>query len=401
MRVLLMLEWNRGRGGAEAHALRLRDGLLAAGDEVRLLVSNVGSAGDGQADYIAYGTEARAALSLLQIANPHAITTVRRALAEFRPDVVWVNMFALQLSPAAIFALGSIPKVLFVSDYKIICPLGHKLLPSGALCTNPAGRTCLQSGCLSLPHWLRDQPRYALIRRAVQAFHAVLTCSQCVTEELAANGIPSRPLTLPIQPPPGEFRHHPDPAPTLLFVGRLNREKGVHLLLRAFARLASDHPAARLRIAGQGPERHSLEQLATTLAIAPKVEFLGWLQPQQLEPEFARAWALVAPSTWAEPLGLVAVEALVRGVPAIVPDQGGLAEVVTPGESGWHFRSNDETSLATTLRAACAAPLTLPPAVVQATAHRFSLDTHVAALRKIFNEYVQPESPLPPRRNLF
>ena len=143
MRVLLMLDWNRGRGGAEAHALHLRDGLRAAGDDVRLLVSSVGSAGDGQADYIAYGTESRAAQTLLQIANPHAIATVRRAVADFRPDVVWVNMFALQLSPAAIFALGSVPKVLFVSDYKIICPLSHKLLPDDTRCTLPAGRNCL------------------------------------------------------------------------------------------------------------------------------------------------------------------------------------------------------------------------------------------------------------------
>ena len=396
-----MLDWNRGRGGAEAHALRLRDGLLAAGDEVRLLVSSVGSAGDGHADYIAHGTESRAALSLLQIANPHAIATVRRAVAEFRPDVVWINMFALQLSPTAIIALGSIPKVLLVSDYKIICPLNHKLLPGGAICSVPAGVNCLRNGCVNLPHWIRDQPRYALIRRAVHACQAVITCSQWVTDQLAANGIPSRPILLPVPPPPAEFRRDPSSTPSLLFVGRLDREKGVHLLLRAFARIATDLPLARLRIAGQGPERHSLEQLAHQLAIAGRVDFLGWCEPHELEPEFARAWALVAPSTWAEPLGLVAVEALVRGVPAIVPDQGGLAEIITHRESGWHFHSNGEDSLAVALRAACTAPLTLHPGVVQAAGRRFRLESHIDALRQVFRECVQPKSPFPPRRDGF
>lgn len=386
MRVLLMLDWNRGRGGAEAHALRLREGLLAAGDEVRLLVSSVGSAGDGEADYIAYGTESRAAQSFIQIANPHAVATVRRAVAEFRPHVAWVNMFALQLSPAAIFALGSVPKVLFVSDYKIICPLGHKLLPDGTLCALSAGRACLRSGCLSLPHWLRDQSRYALIRRAIQACQSVLTCSQWVTEELAAHGIPSRPLSVPIPPPPLGFCRTPTPHPTLLFVGRLAREKGVDLLLRAFASIAPSLPGARLRIAGYGPERQFLEQLAAKLAIAPQVDFLGWCDPAHLEPEFASAWAVAAPSTWAEPQGLAAVEALVRGVPAIVPDQGGLAEIVTPGESGWHFRLNQEASLAQSLRDALVQPTTLSSAVIAEVTARYSVAAHVHGLRHVFHE---------------
>ncbi len=152
-----MLEWNRGRGGAEVHALRLREGLMAAGDEVRLLVSDVGSAGDGFADYVSFGTEKQLPLSVLQIANPLAAATVRRAVREFRPEVAWVNMFALQLSPSAIFALGDVPKVLFVSDYKVICPVSTKLLPNGKNCEVRAGVACLRSGCLSLPHWLRDQ----------------------------------------------------------------------------------------------------------------------------------------------------------------------------------------------------------------------------------------------------
>ena len=57
MRILLMIDWNRGRGGAENHALALRAGLEAAGDEVRLLTSSAGTAGDGTAEYVAYGTE--------------------------------------------------------------------------------------------------------------------------------------------------------------------------------------------------------------------------------------------------------------------------------------------------------------------------------------------------------
>lgn len=382
MRVLLMLDWNAGRGGAEAHALRLREGLLAAGDEVRLLVSSVGSAGDGLADYVTYGTEARAAQSFLQIANPLAAATVRRAVREFRPDVVWINMFALQLSPAAVFALGAVPKVLFVTDYKIVCPQSTKLLPNGQTCDRSAGLACLQSGCLSLPHWLRDQPRYALIRRAIAGCDRVMVCSEWLRQVLAQDGIASEVLSVPVGTPPADRCRTPDPLPTLLYCGRLGREKGVDLLLRAFAQASVDFPQARLRIAGQGPLRVELEALAASLGIV--VEFLGWRDPAELEPEFARAWALAAPSRWAEPQGLVAVEAIVRGLPAIVPHTGGLAEIVNPAVSGWHFASGDVQSLANCIRLALIRPRVLSADTVSAARLRYSVGPHVAALQEIF-----------------
>ena len=53
MRVLLVTDWNRGQGGAEAVMAALRDGLRGAGDEVGLLTSSAGTAGDGTADYVA------------------------------------------------------------------------------------------------------------------------------------------------------------------------------------------------------------------------------------------------------------------------------------------------------------------------------------------------------------
>src|SRR5262245_25667635 len=205
MRILLIIDWNRGRGGAEAYALRLRDGLKAAGDEIRLLTSSAGTAGDGTADYVAVGTRRIAPQVLLQIVNPFAVATVRRAVREFQPDAIWINMFAHHLSPAALLATGAVPKVLLVSDYKLICPIGSKLLPGGSLCHAPAGWVCHQAGCLSLPHWLRDQPRYALIRSAVKRVDRVLACSRWVQRELADAHVESEVLYLPVPAPPWDF----------------------------------------------------------------------------------------------------------------------------------------------------------------------------------------------------
>lgn len=380
MRILLITDWNRGRGGAEAYALWLRDGLRGAGDEVRLLTSTAGTAGDGTAEYTALGTESKAAQALLQIANPFAIATVRRAMAEFRPEVVWINMFAHHLSPAAVLALGDVPKVLSVSDYKLICPIGSKLLPDGSLCHVLPGWVCHHSGCVSLPHWLRDQPRYALIRSAAKRVDHVLACSRWVQIELARAGVRSQVLPLPIPPRARDFVRRPAHDPAFLYCGRLDIEKGIDLLIRAFSRLRAEFPAARLSVAGQGPR----------MAAAPGVDFLGWMSSRELDPLLAGAWASVVPSLWAEPQGLVAVEAIVRGVPVIGSSAGGLGEIVEDGVSGLVFPNNDEEALLDRLRSVASRSAfrdhTLADEVIRKVAEEFSLERHIGRVRRIFAE---------------
>jgi len=390
MRILMMLDWNRGSGGAEIYASGLCQGLREAGDEVRLLTSSVGMARDGTADYVAFGTESKAAQVFLQVVNPFAVTTVRRVLREFRPNVAWINMFALQLSPAALLALGPVPKVLLVSDYKVLCPMGSKLMPDGSLCTIPSGWVCCREGCVSLPHWLRDQPRYALIRSAVRKATRVIACSSWVRDSLAERGIQSEVTLLPSRSPGLDFKRRPSPEPTFLFAGRLEREKGVDILLRAFGRLHQQCPEAKLRIAGRGSQQDRLRRLASDLGIDGVVDFTGWLSFEELEVHLAKAWASVVPSIWAEPQGLVAVEAILRGVPVLASSAGGLAEVVDHGRSGLLFPAGQESSLFDCLRSVASGSVfpnhVLAADVVADAAERFSFRRHIDRMRDIFAE---------------
>jgi glycosyltransferase involved in cell wall biosynthesis len=390
MRILLITDWNRGRGGAEDYIAGLRQGLVQAGDQVRLLTSSVGTAGDGQADYIAYGTERIAAQAFLQVANPFALATVHRAVREFRPDVAVVNMFAHHLSPAALFPLSGTPSILLVSDYKCICPLGFKLLPDGNRCNNRPGFVCYKKGCVSLPHWLRDVPRYALLKRNLGIFSRIVACSNWTRDTLLGHGIEAESLHYPAPLPPADFQRAPSSSPRIFFAGRLDREKGADLLLQAFARWHDRPASAHLRIAGLGPFRGTLESLAIRLGIADRVTFVGWLDQSELEEEYRHASALVVPSLWAETLGLVAVMAVLRGVPVIASEHGGLAEIVEPGVTGLLFPNGDEAALAERLRQlvnGTAFPgFRLPEDAVERAVGRFNKTTHIKALRRIMEE---------------
>jgi glycosyltransferase involved in cell wall biosynthesis len=387
VRVLLITDWLRGVGGAERYIVAVREGLRAAGDEVRLLTSDVGTAGDGTAEYHAHGSETFAAKALLQVANPFAAAAVRRAVRELAPHVALVNMYEHQLSPAIFRALGPVPTVLSVTDYKGICPVSSKLLPDDRLCHSLPGLVCWRSGCLSAPHWVRDQARYALIRRGRRRVRCVLACSEWVRRELDRHGIESVYLALPVPAAGAAFRRRVAEQPTLVYCGRLDRTKGIPLLLRAFAGVRRTVPAARLRIVGEGPLRQALEDQVRGLDLGAAVNFRGWIAPEKVEEEMADAWAVVMPSLWAEPLGLVAIEAILRGIPVIASAAGGPAETVEPGVSGILFPNGDEDALARSLADIASARVfathAVPETAVRRLVQRHDPRRHTERLRGI------------------
>jgi glycosyltransferase involved in cell wall biosynthesis len=272
---------------------------------------------------------------------------------------------------------------------KPVCPTALKLLPDGTLCEAPAGLVCLRSHCVGMAEWLRDQPRYALIRAGLRRAERVLACSRWMAEQLRVNGIAAEPIALPVPPPEPAYRRAPSREPVFLYCGRLNWEKGVDLLLHAFARLLPRHPTVRLRILGGGPRQSVLEGLADRLGIDKSVSFEGRVPFDQVETALGQAWALLAPSIWPEPLGLTAIEAITRGVPAIASAGGGLAETVEDGVSGSLVPNGDEGALAECLMAAVnRGPRVVPEDVADALRIRHDPVRHGAALTTIFREAI-------------
>ena len=106
-------------------------------------------------------------------------------------------MFEKYLSPTVLRPPGGVPVVTMVQYYKPICPTALKLLPGGAQCLYREGYVCVQSGCIGAAEWLRDRPRYRLIRSGFSAAR-VLACSEWLARELVASGIDAEPLHLPV-----------------------------------------------------------------------------------------------------------------------------------------------------------------------------------------------------------
>lgn len=130
----------------------------------------------------------------------------------------------------------------------------------------------------------------------------------------------------------------------VLFVGRLDAVKGVPLLLEAFARVARDHPDARLRIVGDGPHRDRLTRQAAALGLPAEV-FLGYRPQAEVAALLDTADMLVLPS-FAEGVPVVLMEAMAARIPVIAPRVAGVAELVEDGVSGYVVPPGDVDSLA-------------------------------------------------------
>ena len=155
---------------------------------------------------------------------------------------------------------------------------------------------------------------------------------------------------LAFSPGPGDR-----PRDELLFVGRLDRQKGAEVAVAALALL--DGPAAglALRVVGTGPEEAALRRLAGELGVAGRVRWDGQLPQAELADRYRRAAALVVPGR-DEGLGLVAVEGQLSGAPVVAAASGGLLDVVADGRTGRTFPPGRPDALARALQAVLADP---------------------------------------------
>lgn len=117
------------------------------------------------------------------------------------------------------------------------------------------------------------------------------------------------------------------PQKTILYVGRLEGRKGVKYLLYAFKALRERHEDVRLVLIGDGPGRAMLERLARSLEI-PDVQFLGYVDNEEKVKRFKNADLFCAPSIYGEGFGMVLLEAMATGVPAVLGDNPGYASVM-------------------------------------------------------------------------
>lgn len=144
----------------------------------------------------------------------------------------------------------------------------------------------------------------------------------------------------------------PAPTPTIAFVGRLEPEKAPDVAVRALALLRERHGFdARLLVIGGGEPaaRRELEALIDSLGLRERVQLRGRLGAEGVAAALSQAHAIVVPSRWQEPFGLVCLEAALARVPVIAARSGGMPEMLEDGREALFFEIDDVAACASAL----------------------------------------------------
>jgi glycosyltransferase involved in cell wall biosynthesis len=169
----------------------------------------------------------------------------------------------------------------------------------------------------------------------------------------------ARPDVAPMPIDTATFRSAAGPREGLLFVGRLNRQKGLHVLIAALPQI--DPALGPLTVIGDGPDEPDLRAQAEAAGVAARIRWVRSMPQQALVPAYQQARVVILPATEAEGLGLVAVEARACGAAIVASSIGGLVDVAGDAADAVLVPPNDPSALATAVNA-------VPVGVVQATA---------------------------------
>ena len=210
-----------------------------------------------------------------------------------------------------------------------------------------------QNGTVSASLKADALPWYiSLLYRLLYRFADCVVCqSRAMADDLVAElGLASRHVA--VLPNPIDFEQFttadepadwPGPGPHLLAVGRLSPEKGLDLLLKAFAVIRRDHPPISLVILGKGPDESKLKNLAADLLISDAVHFAGHVDRPA---RFYAAADLFVLSSRHEGMPNALIEALAAGLPVVAtPASGGVVDLLRRRTDAWLAQDTGEAAL--------------------------------------------------------
>lgn len=288
--------------------------------------------------------------------DPGMIRELRRVIREERPEIVHAHNWLLHsFTPLKTWSKAKF--LISLHDYSHAC-IQKRLMRQGKQCSGPAPGKCLKCGTqfYGLKGPVTVTANFYWAARARHAADMFLPVSQTVAEgnlldvyrapyQIMSNFVPDDSETLdddnhPLlsQLPAGDF---------MLFVGDLTRDKGVEVLLRAYTEVKTQVPLVMIG-------RSSLIKLDDMLPHNALV--LGSWPHNAVMGAWRRSLIGLVPSTWSEPFGIVALEAMYMGKPLIASRAGALPDIVVDGQTGLLVPPDDHYALATAMQSLLADP---------------------------------------------
>jgi glycosyltransferase involved in cell wall biosynthesis len=365
-------------GGTEAQTLTLAAVLLEAGWDVTVCCYHESDQG-----VVAAFERAGTRVALLGLTRKLGLTGIagelRNAFRALRPDVVHVQYLAPGFT-AVLAARAAGVQTVFATVHQPGSAYGfrERLLLRGA------ARMCTAFFAVSLAverSWFRSaaifDPLVADTRRHFTMYNAVAAKSIMEASRGGERAALRRSLGV----------EHA--AAVVGYVGRLRREKGLDVLIRALPAVVQCHPAVRLLVVGAGPDAGALRELSVREGIAGHMVWSGMRSQLEAWRLFGMMDVVAVPSRF-EGFGLVAAEAQAAGLPVVASGVGGLREVVCDGETGILVPPGEPAALAKGIETLLADPpraRRLGIAGQRHVAEAYSPERFAASVQAVYTHY--------------
>ncbi len=277
---------------------------------------------------------------------------VKSDFLKFKPDVVHIHNWHYASGPIIIQAAKKrgIPVVVTIHNYRLLCPSGSLMndgkvfldstyvrFPWSAVFRKVFRNSYLMTFWLGFIVWFHKKigtwnlvDRYIVLTDFVKHLYVSSSLGIDSFKYSVKPNFVNR-----FQPKDVERQSH------YLYIGRLSKEKGAEIMLSAFQ--GSKH---RIRIAGEGTLTDMVRESSKKFV---NIEYLGVLDREDIRREIQECTALLFPSIWYEPFGMVLIEAFALGCPVIASNIGSPTELVKDGRDGMHFEAGNCKALSDTL----------------------------------------------------
>jgi glycosyltransferase involved in cell wall biosynthesis len=286
--------------------------------------------------------------------NPAAAVALRSTVRRVRPDVAHVHntWYALSASAVTVLDGAGVPVVMTLHNYRLLCA-NALLFRDGRPCedcvgTNPwhgLRHRCYRGSVLASAAAAGSIAANRAFRTWDRHVRLFLALNEFARGQYIQGGFPAHKIR--VKPnfvgDPGPRERPPSASRTVLYVGRLSREKGLEVLLDAWRTVGDER--LELVVVGDGPLRAQLER-----ASPPNVRFIGQVPPGEVERLMLRSRTLVFPSIWYEAQPMVVLHALASGLPVLASKLGGNPVLLAPTGERWLSAPGDPSAWARGLR---------------------------------------------------
>lgn len=282
----------------------------------------------------------------LGIYNPFISRKLSKVLNEYKPDIVQVQNLYPLLSSSIFTPIKRrhIPVVMRCPNYRLFCPQGLSLDPSGEICErcwNGNERYCVKLNCMSsfvksLGYSLRNYYNRISgnIYRGVDVF---IVQSDFQKQKFISQGISSEKIEiLPGISPIIEKSNPSIIGEYIAFVGRISAEKGIY----EFIETAINNPDISFKIAGNiDPNFKKPKRLPSN------IEFVGFKKGKELDDFYINSRIIIVPSKWYEGFPNVIVRGMLHKKPIITSNIGAMQSIIDDGINGLLINPNDSNSI--------------------------------------------------------